>query len=288
VMEGNFTIGMFTIFTSYFSMMLGSSRYFFSLGALYQNTMVAYDRISEILQYDRESQGNVIISDINRIDLRNVEFSYSIHPDSKYPAKRIINCLNASFTKGNIYAITGANGAGKSTLISLMLGMYIDEYTGSIAYDSVDIREIDMIATRKNLICFAEQEPQLINDTVRYNLFFPDEVESDISNIFLKHTSTLNMQDFLAEQGIDYIINEKNTNTSGGEKQKISILKVLCKNPPVMLFDEPSSALDASTIEKFMNYLNQIKKDKIIIIITHDETVKRWCDTVIKLEKQVV
>jgi len=74
------------------------------------------------------------------------------------------------------------------------------------------------------------------------------------------------MQDFFAEHGLDYMVNEGSTNTSGGEKQQISILKVLCKNPVVMLFDEPRSALDEISIKKFIEYLHQIKNEKIIVI----------------------
>jgi len=279
VMAGNFTIGMFTIFTSYFKIMLGASRYFFGLGTLYQNTMVANDRICEILKHVRESQGDTIISDINRIELYNVKFSYGT-------AKNIIHCLNVSFAKGNIYAIAGANGAGKSTLVSLMLGMYIDEYEGSITYDDVDIRSIDMIAARKSFIGFAEQEPQLVNDTIKYNLDFGNistDGEKDFNKNISQHINALGLQSFISENGIDYVINEKNTNTSGGEKQKISILKVLYKNPVVMVFDEPTSALDAKSVEMFFTYLKKIKQDKIIIIITHDTAVKECCDVVVEV-----
>jgi len=292
VMAGNFTIGMFTIFTSYFKMMLGASRYFFGLGALYQNTLVAYDRIRKLLSYQEENQGDTIISDINQIDLRNVRFSYWADPVNGCATKSVINGLNVSFSKGNIYAVVGANGTGKSTLVSLMLGMYIDEYKGSIVYDGIDIRNIDMIVARKRLIGFAEQEPQLMNDTVRYNIDFDNidlvnekYLDEDFYKSISYHANFLGLQDFLTDKGLGYTINEKNTNTSGGEKQKISILKVLYKNPIVMVFDEPNSALDARSTEMFFSHLNKIKRDKIVIIITHDETVKKCCDLVIEMDK---
>ena len=272
ILLGNFTIGMFTIFTSYFSMMLGAARYFFGLGAYYQNIMVSCDRITEILRQPLEKVGDKIINGIEKIEIVNLSFAYDKH-------NNIINDFNASFVKGNIYGIAGANGAGKSTIITLLMGMYADEYKGVIKYDDTDIRELDMSDIRKRLIGFSEQEPQLISDSIQYNLSFGINKVTNLSYF----TKILNMQDFITNNGLEFEINENNTNTSGGEKQKISILKVLCKNPDVMVFDEPTSALDANTAKMFMQYLCEIKHDKIIIIISHDDWVIRYCDAVMKI-----
>lgn len=305
ILEGNFTIGMFTIFTSYFNMMLKASRYFFGLGATYQDTLAAYDRIKEIFEQKLENCGSKVISDIGKIELLNVSFSYPVDDSEKASScnsnshlsmkfnthNKIITNFNAEFTKGKIYAIVGANGSGKSTLISLIMGLYIDEYSGKITYDDIDIRHIDMVAARKGLLGLSEQEPTLINDSIRYNLKFTEEDdengENNINNKEIRrleeYINILNMDKFISTRTLDFRINEKNTNTSGGEKQKISILKVLYRNSAVMIFDEPTSALDAKATQKFLAHLQQIKKDKIIIIITHDEVVERYCDKMICL-----
>ena len=99
----------------------------------------------------------------------------------------------------------------------------------------------------------------------------------------VKVTSAVTVPDFIAKNTLDLTINDKNTGTSGGEKQKISILKVLMKDPTVMIFDEPTSALDRQTSVKFMEYLCQIKKDKIIILITHDNHAIGLCDEVVDM-----
>jgi len=272
ILAGNFTIGMFTVFTSYFNMILNSGRYFFGLGAYYQYVLVAYNRLTEIFEQLPEQYGSRIIKDISKVELCNVNFAYA--------NKMAIDNFNMSFEKGKIYGIVGANGAGKSTLISLILGLYIDEYDGIIKYDDVDIRQINMWAARKELIAFSEQEPLLLGDTIRYNLTFED-AESQLS--IDEYINILGMEEFIYERTLDFVINEKNTNTSGGEKQKISILKALNKNSPVMIFDEPTSALDAKTTDKFMQYLGAIKQDKIIILITHDAIVKNQCDEILEL-----
>ena len=288
ILAGNFTIGMFTIFISYFNMMLGASRYFFGLGASYQNVLVSYDRIKEIFDQKPESSGLRIINDISRIELRDVGFTYAADkPEARDDGpKKAVHRFNASFTKGRIYAISGQNGAGKSTLINLMMGLYIDEYEGSITYDGVDIRDINMVAARKIVLGIAEQEPQLVSDSIWYNLSFGVGVGNDkCTKSIEEHAEILNMTDFISQKTLDFEIDEKNTNTSGGEKQKISILRNLHKNPAVMIFDEPTSALDAKTTEKFVAYLRQIKKEKIIIMITHDEVVKKLCDEIVEFDK---
>ena len=280
ILRGDFTIGMFTIFASYFNMMLGAGKYFFGLGASYQSTLASYDRIKEILEKRTESNGSTAIQSINKMELCGLGFSYD------NSCKKAICNFEATFTKGRIYAISGANGAGKSTLISLIMGMYIDEYQGVITYDGTDIRNIDMKSVRRDLIGFSEQEPSLVNDTIGYNILLGQR-DADTGNAryfdkkhFGSCLSILGMEDFIAKNGLDFEVNDKNNNTSGGEKQKISILKVLYKNPAVMIFDEPTSALDADAVEGFMSYLCEIRNDRIIIIVTHDEAVKRMCTDV--------
>jgi len=282
ILAGNFTIGMFTIFSSYFNMILGASKYFFGLGEVYQNTLVAYDRVKEILDQKPETCGVNLISNINKIELHSLEFSYA---GQSRDTKAISN-LNVSFSVGKIYAITGANGTGKSTLVSLVLGLYIDEYKGCITYNDIDIKHIDMRHIRKYFVGFAEQEPMLLKNSVRYNLCYDDindkaSDNNDMVKALSEHINTLNMQEFISSKGLDFVVNERNANTSGGEKQKIAILKVLYKDPTLMIFDEPTSALDDETTKGLVDYLQKVKKDKIIIIITHDEAVKTLCDEIV-------
>lgn len=309
ILSGNFTIGMFTIFSSYFNMMIGAARYFFNLGASYQQTLVAYNRITEILEQKTESKGNKILDGIQSIALNNLTFGYDADNGNDNSNKKIIENFNVTFSKGKIYGIAGANGAGKSTLINLLLGLYSNEYQGNVSYNGINIQNIDMPQARKILFGFAEQEPMLINDTIRYNLTYGlDDRDnsrektdktfktfSDSENKALidvtqiaEYLQILNMDDFINKNSLELIINDKNSNTSGGEKQKISILKVLLKSPPVMIFDEPTSALDAETTGRFIEYLRKIKKDRIIILITHDDFVKGACDEIIPLGSEIL
>ena len=206
-------------------MMMSSSRYFFYLGATYQNTLVAYNRIVEILAKKGELCGLESISNIQDI-----------------------------------------------------------EKHGKIMYNSINIDEIDMEAVRKKFVSFAEQEPFLINDTIMYNILFTNDKKLlKYKEKLNKCANVLGMGDVVSNSSLDFIIDENNSNTSGGEKQKISILKVLYKDTSIMIFDEPTSALDSETKKQFMQYLQHIKMDKIIIIVTHDNYVKDECDFIIQI-----
>ena len=296
VIDGKFTVGMFTIFSSYFNMLLNSSSYFFSLGAFFQHVLSSYNRMTEILKFDEETNGDIVINSINKISINNLTFSYEnykminkklfnedINLENKL-LENVFSNVNYDFEKGNIYSIVGANGSGKSTIINLIIGLFVNEYTGNISYNGINLKKIDMVAARKNLIGIAEQEPLLLNDSIAYNITFNEHI--DIRNdLFEKYLDILNMAKFIKENTLNFVIDEKNTNLSGGEKQKLAILKVLYKNPEVMIFDEPTSALDYETRKKFMSYLTSIKNDKIIIIITHDSYISNSSDKLLHIEK---
>ena len=129
-----------------------------------------------------------------------------------------------------------------------------------------------------------------MNESIRYNLDFGNtgqrgvfDYDDDFNKNISHYINVLGLHDFVSKNGLDYAISENNSNTSGGEKQKIAILRVLCKDKMVMTFDEPSSASDTRSIREFFSYLQRIKREKVIIVITHDEIAKRWCDVVIEI-----
>jgi len=296
--SGSFTIGMFTVFSIYFGMMLSSARYFFSLGASYQNALVACNRLKDIFTLKVEENGTVDIGDIKKIAIKNVSFAYQTpndaavlcgaHIDSKSrnkPSEHVLRNFSAEMCQGKVYAIVGANGGGKTTLINLMTGLYMGEANGTILYNGIDIKNIDLVAARKKYIAFAEQEPMLLNGSVLYNVTYCADdsglVDSYDVNHLNKYIDCLNVNEFVEKNGLKFSVNDKSTNLSGGEKQKIAILKVLYRNSSVLIFDEPTSALDLQATKKFMSYIQQIKKDKIIILVTHDSYIKGLCDEVI-------
>ena len=195
--------------------------------------------------------------------------------------------MSVAYRFAIIFAVVGYNGSGKTTLINLLLGIYIDERNGDIFYNGYSSEQLNMSDVRRNYIGLTEQESVILNESIFYNITFEEDKElicEEKSEIFQGFHTNFTIDEFAAE----LLANLKNktsnpANFSGGEKQKLSILRLLIKNPDVMIFDEPSSSMDASSTERFSEYLQSIKRNKIIIIITHDSYIKNNCDVFIDL-----
>jgi len=274
VVRGSMTIGFFTVLISYFTMLLNSLKYFFGLGKNYQETLVSYERISEILSEAEHLNGATEIDAIRSITIRDLNFSYN-------EDQKILKDFNFTFKAGNIYCLTGENGAGKSTFINILLGLYVHEVRGEILFNDVELRDIDMVRLRKHNIGYTEQNPVLINGTILDNLLL-DSVDDnrDFNHKKLNALTLFSFKRFVdtLPEGLDTVIGEDYSNISGGERQKLSILRQIVKNPDLMIFDEPTSSLDNESKAAFIEHLVKIKEDKIIVIVTHDNYVKGYCD----------
>lgn len=266
VSRGVVTIGNFISVITYYKSLFSAIGYFLNLSYSYQEAVVSYKRLMETYNTSQEHNGEVIIEDISSIEIENLSFSY-------HSCMEIFSKFNYTFERGNIYCIVGKNGVGKSTLLNILVGLN-NEYSGQINYNFQDITQVDLYNMRKNCIGITEQEPKLINDTLLNNITYGLKVfdiatiESWCDRFNLNRESKISYKDFLNA-------NYNYKTISGGEKQKISIIRTLIKNPQVIVLDEPTSSLDKYSIEILKNTLVEIKEKKIIIIITHDQS---FCD----------
>lgn len=276
VILGNISIGIFTILSNYFGMFLSSIRYFFTLGKNIQDVKTSYKRLENIMNIAEETNGVISIDNVNQIQLKGV--CLSIHN------KPLLTDINLVFKKGDIYVIKGQNGTGKSTLIKLLTGMYSDEFSGEILYNNIPMSKIDMYKVRKTHIGIIEQEPFLFDDTIRYNILL-DEYSYD-QNMFNQLCEILNFKDYLENQpnGIDTHVGENATAISGGEKQKIALIRAFIKKPDVIILDEPTSALDSISTNGLKELISKIKKNKIIILVSHETTFDDVADNIICLD----
>ena len=265
IIRGHLTIGKFTIMSSYFNMMLGATRYFFGLGQTIQENLVSFNRLDELRNLSLEPNGDIVIDSVSKIELMEVSF--------KYDDTIIIDNMSLCLSKGKIHIICGDNGTGKSTLLYIIIGMQIGNYSGQVYYNDIAMNEIDMYTMRKQHIGISDQEPSLFTDTISYNIHLDNSLLNEQKDQHIDTLSNmLGLDSFINSlpQNLDTIVNEHSSNLSGGEKQKISILRAFAKNPDVLILDEPTSALDNDSRTNLRRYLNEIKAEKIIIIVTHD------------------
>lgn len=276
ILEGNLTVGQFTMVNTYFSMMMSSISYFLNLGKSYQDALISHNRLEQILNEQKEINGEMKIDSIDTIELNNVSFSYNDH-------KSIINNINYKFEKGKVYCIVGENGSGKSTFINLILGIFNDYYNGAILYNSIEIKKLDMYYVRRKIIAICEQEPKLLNDSILNNITYGIDIYNYDEIINLTEKLNLHVQKF--SQGVNTNIHEAAKNISGGEKLKISLIRAFLKKSDVIILDEPTSALDSDSIRKLSSFIQSIKKDKIILIVTHNKEFLNIADDILHLNK---
>ncbi len=194
-----------------------------------------------------------------------VEFE---HVDFSYDGERqILKDVTFSLKSGKSIAIVGPSGSGKSTIINLIPRLY-DVNAGSVKFDGVDVRELDLNFLRSN-VGIVSQETYLFNGTIRDNLQYaePSATEEDMINALKK----ANIYDFVSsqEKGLDTEVGNRGLKLSGGEKQRISIARVLLKDPALLIFDEATSALDSISEAKIQEAIEPIIKERTSILIAH-------------------
>ena len=174
-----------------------------------------------------------------------------------------------SFTlkAGSSIAIVGPSGSGKSTIINLIPRLY-DVVDGRVTFDGVDVRKLDLEYLRSQ-VGVVSQETYLFNGTIRSNLLYarPDATEAEMEEALKK----ANIWDFVQSQpeGLDAMVGNRGLKLSGGEKQRLSIARVLLKNPTVFIFDEATSALDSISEQKIQEAIDPIIRSHTSILIAH-------------------
>ena len=190
----------------------------------------------------------------------HVEFSYE-------ESKKILKDISFKLNAGKSIAIVGPSGSGKSTIVNLIPRLY-DVDSGSVTFDGIDVRKLDLKFLRDQ-VGVVSQETYLFNGTIRENLLYakPDATEEAMVEALKK----ANIWDFIEKQekGIDTEVGNRGLKLSGGEKQRISIARIILKDPTIFIFDEATSALDSISEKKIQDAIDPIIKSKTSILIAH-------------------
>ena len=194
------------------------------------------------------------------VAFERVAFSY----DGKKPA---LDGLTFAAEPGESVALVGATGAGKSTAMALLYRVY-EPQSGTIRIDGRDIRGVTLASLRRNIgVIF--QEPLLFNRSIAENLRVgnPDAREADIRRA-IEQAQALDFID-QHEGGLDAVVGERGRALSGGERQRLSIARALLKDPPILILDEATNALDAATEAKVTAALSAVMKGRTTFVIAH-------------------
>lgn len=276
IVNGELSIGQFTVIGTYFNTIISGIDYCLSFLETYQNVLVSYNRIEEILGLESEVNGINNIQSIENILIEDLSFKY---PDGK----NIVSNLNCELKKGFIYRLKGENGVGKSSIINIITGLYNGEYDGAVKYNGINILDFNMYKVRGNLIGVVEQEPTLLKDSILNNITY--NLDDYNINVLENSVNKFKLDKFISrlKDGLNTNISERSCNISGGEKQKISIIRTLLKNPDVIILDEANSALDFDSTFQLNSILKKEKENKIIILVSHNTAFDEIVDFEIEL-----
>ena len=262
--DSSLTVGDITVLVALLGKMYGPVNQLLNIQVDWIRSMAMFTRIFDYydMPVEIESPPDAVIPKeaTGRVDFEHVEFYYE-------PERRILKDVSFSLESGHSVAIVGPSGSGKSTMINLIPRMY-DVTGGCVKFEGVDVRRIDLEWLRRN-IGIVSQETYLFNGTIRDNLLYanPDATEADL----IEACQKANIYDFIEKQelGLDTMVGNRGLKLSGGEKQRISIARVLLKNPALLVFDEATSALDSISENKIQKAIDPLIASRTSILIAH-------------------
>ena len=183
---------------------------------------------------------------------------------------------------GQSIAILGAMGAGKSTLLSLIPRFY-DPLAGRVILDGVDVRNYELSDLRRNIgVVF--QESFLFSDTIAHNIAFghPEVCQEQIAKaakIAAAHTFIME-----TEQGYETLVGERGVGLSGGQRQRLAIARAILLDPPILLLDDPTAAVDSETEDEILNAMGNAMQGRTTFIVAHRLSTLRRADRVLVLQ----
>ncbi len=206
----------------------------------------------------------------------NVSFQYEDEESE------VLKEINFSINKGSVVALVGSSGSGKSTMADL-IPRFFEPTKGRIKLDKYDIKDVRIKSLRK-LMGIVTQETILFNDTISGNIAYGQkEVKS--SKIYAA-TEAANAKEFIdaLPQGFNTVIGEKGVRLSGGQRQRIAIARALLKDPPILILDEATSSLDTKSEKHVQEAINNLMKDRTVLVIAHRLSTIVNADRIIVLD----
>ena len=233
--------------------MLGS---FFHIA---MNGMAASDKIFKLLDLPEAEQKTGIILEDCSIELRDLHFSYE-------PEREILHGVNMAFPKGGFTAIVGESGCGKSTIAAILMGRN-KGYTGELTVGGIPLSEISEESLMESFTYISHQS-YLFKGTVRDNLLMANPNATD--EVLWTALEQVKLAEFLrSENGLDTKLNEKASNLSGGQCQRLALARALLHDSPAYIFDEATSNIDVESENDIMTQIYTLAKTKTVILISH-------------------
>ena len=277
--HSSLTVGDITVLVALLGRMYGPVNSLLNIQVDWIRSMAMFTRIFEYFDMPVEIKNapDAIVPDHaeGSVEFRHVGFSYE-------PERKILKDVSFRLESGRSVAIVGPSGSGKSTTINLIPRLY-DVQEGEVLFDGVDVRRLDLTFLRSS-IGVVTQETYLFNGTIRENLLYvrPDATEEELEDACRK----ANIWDFIEKQekGLDTVVGNRGMKLSGGEKQRISIARVLLRKPALLIFDEATASLDSISEAKIQEAIDPLVNSCTSILIAHRLSTILSADEIIVLK----
>lgn len=281
--DSTLTVGDISVMVALLGKMYGPVNSLLNIQVEWIRSMALFTRIFEYFDMPVEIQNapDAITPKTaeGNIEFKHVGFGYT-------PERKILKDINFTLEKGKSIAIVGPSGSGKSTIINLIPRLY-DVQEGEVTFDGVDVRKLDLDFLRDK-IGIVSQETYLFNGTIRDNLLYakPDATEEEL----LEACKKANIYDFIEKQekGLDTPVGNRGLKLSGGEKQRLSIARILLKDPVLFIFDEATASLDSISESKIQEAIDPIIKSKTSILIAHRLSTILAADEILVIKDGVI
>lgn len=274
VLLDKITIGELISFNALLAYFIQPIERLINLQPQLQEAVVASDRLGEILDLDLEKSANNKIrpnSLFGDISLKHVNFKYGFRDN-------VLNDININIKKGKKIALVGESGSGKTTIAKLLMGFYTLE-DGEIYINNHNINDIDLDILREK-ISYISQDSFFFSGTIKENLEF---ARKDITyNDIIQVCSKAQIHEYIETLPLKYEtpLEEKGTNLSCGQRQRLSIARALLKNPEILIMDEATSNLDSITEKAIQKTLEECSENLTTIIIAHRLSTIMKCNMI--------
>lgn len=237
---------------------------------------VSFERVKDIIDHKNNIYftSDTLKKDVlGVVEFKNVSF--------KYEDKLVLNDVSFKIKENSLVTIVGEYGSGKTTIFNLLLRFYKIS-SGEILIDNFDIYNYSK-DKYSSIISVVNQSTFMFDFSIKDNLSVGNSTVEDQIEVCRKvgiHDYIISLKD-----GYDTVLKENADNLSGGQKQLLSLARVMLINPKIILFDEVTSSLDPKTSHKIFQLINELKKNHTILVITHNKEIMKLSDNLILLEK---
>ena len=262
--NGTITVGNIQSFIQYNKQFTQPINQLAQISNMLQAMMAAAERIFEFIEEPEEevtAKGNIDTYKLKgNVEFKHVKFGYD-------PERTIINDFNANVYEGQKIAIVGPTGAGKTTMVKLLMRFY-DVTSGEILVDSHNVKDFDRGELRK-MFGMVLQDTWLFGGTVKENIKYSKEDATDTEVVEAAKAAHVHHFIKTLPNGYNSMINEESTNISAGQKQLLTIARVILADPKILILDEATSSIDTRTEIQIQSAMDNLMKGRTSFIIAH-------------------